>query len=496
MSRRRLRPPPANTQRTEAKRALQPRRPHAAVQRRSNCLHRPPAALDPPAQLTRLIGIPNRRFGGRAGGGLWAFDSGLNTAVSNVRQIMRRASVPRAAAATAISLAAAILLVVVLGSGAAASATGGTAAGAGGPRMLKDGGPRRCCFLRPTSLAAAGTAASGAAGDRRAARRGPSPRMVVQVQYEEVDKRNFHGVLDRIREIGARATFWSLDTEFTGACARVGLGSDEPPSIINRSTRPSKVIPANLLSHDPPQKTAGYKQSERDEFFDTLQQRYAKKKEVAEKYLVVQMGLSAFVWDPALNDFAAFTWNIHIFPSAMVERIVACDASSLSFLREHGLDFNAWVDGVPFLALEQEASLRKQIEDQVRMWVGLVGFESIISTKSTQQYTDPPGGLRLARVRDGEAPHAEPAGARGRRRDDRAVQSTGAGARHAGPHGRALRDARGGALVPSEGACCASGSAWVGVVVWSTSGRTSDPTTHMLSSHRWWSRRYCGTRGA
>lgn len=45
---------------------------------------------------------------------------------------------------------------------------------------------------------------------------------------------------------------------------------------------------------------------------------------------------------------------------------MACDASSLSFLRAHGLDFNAWVDGVPFLALEQEASLRKQIEDQVR----------------------------------------------------------------------------------------------------------------------------------
>lgn len=123
---------------------------------------------------------------------------------------------------------------------------------------------------------------------------------------------------------------------------------------------------------------------------------------MAEKYLVVQMGLSAFVWDPTLDDFRAHTWNIHIFPSAMVrphwvagrssvstrggltsvsrqppppppkkqvERIVACDASSLSFLREHGLDFNAWVDGVPFLALEQEASLRKQIEDQVGVHV-------------------------------------------------------------------------------------------------------------------------------
>jgi hypothetical protein len=68
---------------------------------------------------------------------------------------------------------------------------------------------------------------------------------------------------------------------------------------------------------------AGYKQSERDEFFDTLQQRYVKKKEVAEKYLVVQMGLSAFVWDPELDDFRAYTWNIHVFPSDMV-RAMSC----------------------------------------------------------------------------------------------------------------------------------------------------------------------------
>lgn len=47
----------------------------------------------------------------------------------------------------------------------------------------------------------------------------------VQVQYEEVDKRNFHGVLDRIREIGSQATFWSLDTEFTGACVRGPWGT-------------------------------------------------------------------------------------------------------------------------------------------------------------------------------------------------------------------------------------------------------------------------------
>jgi len=46
---------------------------------------------------------------------------------------------------------------------------------------------------------------------------GPGPRQaVVQAQYEEVDKRNFHGVLERIREIGKAATFWSIDTEFTG----------------------------------------------------------------------------------------------------------------------------------------------------------------------------------------------------------------------------------------------------------------------------------------
>jgi len=73
------------------------------------------------------------------------------------------------------------------------------------------------------------------------------------------------------------------------------------------------------IDDKPRHDTAGYtQQAGRDEYFDTLQQRYAKKKEVAEKYLVVQMGLSAFVWDAARGDFCAHTWNVHVFPSDMV----------------------------------------------------------------------------------------------------------------------------------------------------------------------------------
>ncbi len=147
---------------------------------------------------------------------------------------------------------------------------------------------------------------------------------VAQVQYEEVSRASFPDALARIQAMGKEAAFFTLDTEFTG-----------------------------------------YKQEEYDEYFDTVQQRYLKKKAVAERYLVVQMGLSAFVWDAALADYKAYTWNIHLYPSTLqVDRIFSCDAASLSFLRSHNLDFNAWLDGVPFLAIEQEASLRKQIEDQ------------------------------------------------------------------------------------------------------------------------------------
>jgi len=174
---------------------------------------------------------------------------------------------------------------------------------------------------------------------------------VVQAQYEQVSRATFPGVLERIRSIGKEAAFFSLDTEFTG-----------------------------------------YKQDDRDEYFDTVQQRYMKKKGVAERYLVVQMGLSAFVWDAALGDYKAYTWNIHMYPSTLqIDRIFSCDAAryalpplppslspsltplplppslpphSLSFLRSHNLDFNQWLDGVPFLAIDQEGSLRKQVEDQ------------------------------------------------------------------------------------------------------------------------------------
>ncbi|GAB5034888.1 ribonuclease parn [Nannochloropsis oceanica] len=152
----------------------------------------------------------------------------------------------------------------------------------------------------------------------------PPSQAVVQAQYEQVSRATFPGVLERIRCIGKEAAFFSLDTEFTG-----------------------------------------YKQDNRDEYFDTVQQRYIKKKGVAENYLVVQMGLSAFVWDAALGDYKAYTWNIHIYPSTLQsDRIFSCDAASLSFLRSHNLDFNQWLDGVPFLAVDQEASLRKQVEDQ------------------------------------------------------------------------------------------------------------------------------------
>jgi hypothetical protein len=68
---------------------------------------------------------------------------------------------------------------------------------------------------RPRTRWAAGAGAAAPAG---------GPLRVVQVQYEEVDKRNFHGVLDRIRDVGSQATFWSLDTEFTGTCV-VGMGA-------------------------------------------------------------------------------------------------------------------------------------------------------------------------------------------------------------------------------------------------------------------------------
>ncbi len=117
---------------------------------------------------------------------------------------MERRRAARGGGAGALPAAAVVLLFCMIGSTATAAAASIVSTGRHDRR-----GPPAGFLLHPNPTTARAAAAVAV---------GPGPlQAVLQAQYEEVDKRNFHGVLERIREIGKEATFWSIDTEFTGA---------------------------------------------------------------------------------------------------------------------------------------------------------------------------------------------------------------------------------------------------------------------------------------
>jgi poly(A)-specific ribonuclease len=88
--------------------------------------------------------------------------------------------------------------------------------------------------------------------------------------------------------------------------------------------------------------TGLFLQGQDDYVVDDVTDRYVKAAAAAEQFLVVQFGLSAFVWRPESNSYNVRSFNFHLFPSPQedVDARFLCQASSLAFLASHGFDFN------------------------------------------------------------------------------------------------------------------------------------------------------------
>eukprot|EP00897_Mesotaenium_endlicherianum_P003570 jgi/Mesen1/3240/ME000187S02405 len=94
----------------------------------------------------------------------------------------------------------------------------------------------------------------------------------------------------------------------------------------------------------------------KEEFFDSVEQQYARIKLSAQSFLIMQFGLSMVEWSEERQCNLARTFNFYIFPQpyGSFSLRFSCQASSLAFLREHNFDFNKFIyDGVPYLSLEQ-----------------------------------------------------------------------------------------------------------------------------------------------
>ncbi|CAH0480311.1 unnamed protein product [Peronospora belbahrii] len=106
---------------------------------------------------------------------------------------------------------------------------------------------------------------------------------------------------------------------------------------------------------------------EREQYLDTLEERYRKVKRAGESFLITQFGLS-IVHLNQKNEFQIKTWNFYIFPrpyGSLDERFL-CQASSLQFLSEHGFDFNKFIgDGIAFVNLSKAERMEKHLKRRI-----------------------------------------------------------------------------------------------------------------------------------
>ncbi|CAI5701941.1 unnamed protein product [Peronospora effusa] len=106
---------------------------------------------------------------------------------------------------------------------------------------------------------------------------------------------------------------------------------------------------------------------EREQYLDTLEERYRKVKRAGESFLITQFGLSTVHLNKK-DQVHIKTWNFYIFPrpyGSLDERFL-CQASSLQFLSEHGFDFNKFIgDGIPFVNLSTTTAMKKRLKRRV-----------------------------------------------------------------------------------------------------------------------------------
>ncbi|KAJ1530488.1 hypothetical protein ONE63_005386 [Megalurothrips usitatus] len=143
----------------------------------------------------------------------------------------------------------------------------------------------------------------------------------------EIVRENFEQKFPDIVKDIKSSTFVSIDTEFSG-----------------------------LLSSD------DFKSS----LFDSPQERYLKQRENISDVLLLQFGLTTFIFDREKNTYSSKSYCFYLFPHTFgsIDVRFKCQASSLEFLCHHKFDFNKFVyNGVSFLNEIQDAKAQQELKD-------------------------------------------------------------------------------------------------------------------------------------
>ena len=104
--------------------------------------------------------------------------------------------------------------------------------------------------------------------------------------------------------------------------------------------------------------------------FDSVEERYQKLCCNTTDFLLMQFGLSAFIWNQESSKYEVEVFNFYIFPFhspyfGSPDRVFSCQSSSVDFLIRQGFDFNkVFKEGIPFLRQNEEISMKALMQEK------------------------------------------------------------------------------------------------------------------------------------
>lgn len=138
--------------------------------------------------------------------------------------------------------------------------------------------------------------------------------------------------------------------------------------------------------------------------FDTPKDRYQKLKESSEKFLAIQLGISAFKYNRDEHKFSASTYTFHLFPRPFpkLDFRFMCQSTSVEFLCNYHFDFNKlFYEGISFLNEEDEKELLKQLKGR-SLFEGLERDLSYLEEEIIQDYCSKIAAWNVSAEEDGE----------------------------------------------------------------------------------------------
>jgi len=97
---------------------------------------------------------------------------------------------------------------------------------------------------------------------------------------------------------------------------------------------------------------------------DTTEIRYNKYKQIAEKYKIIQVGITTFLRNEQ-NEFISKSYNFYVFPEDKPgNQNLNCELSAIIFNRDHKMDFNKWIyKGIPYMNSKTEKQLLDNLNE-------------------------------------------------------------------------------------------------------------------------------------